>query len=153
MAAKHDPKGPEPIEVYVLKVTFKDRPDIYRVLKIASDNTLVELHEAIQGSIGWANDHMYAFYMSGRPGDQDTEYYPDHPEADWPAPPGKDAKVVLVGSKALDLRKGSRFLYLFDFGDDHHFDIEVQDILTDDPLSRKDLPKVIERKGKAPKQY
>jgi hypothetical protein len=153
MAKTIPQKGEDTIEVYILKVSFRDHPEIFRTIKTATDNTLVELHEAIQASIGWANDHMYAFYMSGRPGDQETEYYPDYPEADWPAHPGKDAKVVLVGSQALGLRKGSKFLYFFDFGDSHCFDVEVQDIIEDDPLSRKDLPKVIARKGKAPKQY
>jgi hypothetical protein len=153
MTPKRSSEEPEPLEVFVLKVSFRDHPDIYRVLKMSSESTLVELHEAIQSSIGWANDHPYAFYMSGREGDQETEYYPDHPEADWPAHPGRDAQIVMLCSKALGLSKGSKFLYFFDFGDSHRFDVEVLEImrsLGDAPVGR---PKVLERHGKAPKLY
>ena len=153
MATKRTVAELEPLEVFVLKVSFRDHPDIYRIIKMSSDSTLVELHEAIQASIGWANDHMYAFYMSGRQGDQETEYYPDHPEADWPAHPGRDAQIVMLCSKALDLRKGSRFLYFFDFGDCHCFDVEVLEIMRSLGGAPVGRPKVLERHGKAPRQY
>jgi hypothetical protein len=153
MAKTKPQKGEDTLEVFVLKVSFRDHPDVYRVIKMGSESTLVELHEAIQDAIGWANDHPYAFYMSGDYRDKETEYYPDHPEADWPAHPGRDAQIVMLCSKVLGLSKGSKFLYFFDFGDSHCFDVEVLEImrsLGDAPVGR---PKVLERHGKAPKQY
>jgi hypothetical protein len=153
MAKTKPQKGPMLTDVYVLKVHFKDRPKVHRVIKMSADSTLEDLHFAIQGAIGWSADHMYAFYMSGKAYDDDTEYYPNCPEEDWPAHPGKDAKVVRLGSEGLALRQGSKFLYLFDFGDDHRFGIEVLEIQKDVQVSRKDLPMVVDSKGKAPEQY
>jgi hypothetical protein len=44
-----------------------------------------------------------------------------------------------------------QFLYLFDFGDEWHFDVTLVKIQTDEPLLPS--PKILERKGKSPEQY
>jgi hypothetical protein len=50
----------------------------------------------------------------------------------------------------LDLWLRQHFLYIFDFGDDWRFDVELIEI-RDEP--HKGKPKVLESKGKNPKQY
>ena len=42
-------------------------------------------------------------------------------------------------------------LYLFDFGDEWHFDVTLVKIQTDKPILPS--PEILEQKGKAPEQY
>jgi hypothetical protein len=49
------------------------------------------------------------------------------------------------------LKKGQRFLFLFDFGDDQQFGIEVEGL--GEAKSGERYPLILEEKGKAPKQY
>ena len=51
----------------------------------------------------------------------------------------------------IDLVINQQILYLFDFGDGWHFDVTLEKIQTDVPLLPS--PEILERKGKAPKQY
>ena len=51
----------------------------------------------------------------------------------------------------LDLESGQKFLYLFDYGDDHEFEVEVVEIRSEAPAGQ--YPKLLESKGKAPEQY
>jgi hypothetical protein len=39
---------------------------VTRVIAMLDDQTLEDLHAAIQRAFGWDNDHLYAFFLSGR---------------------------------------------------------------------------------------
>ena len=62
-------------------------------------------------------------------------------------PPWTDEAVL----SELGLVKGHRFLYYFDYGDGHQFEIEVTDIRP--AAERGKYPRVVESHGKAPRQY
>jgi len=51
----------------------------------------------------------------------------------------------------LELYKGQKILYLFDFGDEWKFNVELIEIDNKAPLPLK--PMIIESKGEAPEQY
>lgn len=51
----------------------------------------------------------------------------------------------------LRLRMKQRFLYLFDYGDEHHFEVQLVGINPDAPKKR--YPRVVGKRGKAPSQY
>ncbi len=51
----------------------------------------------------------------------------------------------------LDLQVGQKFLYLFDYGDEYHFQIRVHAINPDAPEG--EYPRVVESRGQAPAQY
>jgi len=53
--------------------------------------------------------------------------------------------------KTLELRKRRRFLYLFDFGDQHHFKIKV--VGFGEAKKGEKYPKLVESAGKSPPQY
>ena len=143
-----DWKGEEevkgPVTTYVLKVTFKAAKRIWRKIEIAGPQTLDHLHFAIQDAIDWDADHLYSFYMSNRPWDRETEVSSPYAEDG-----GRRADRVRIGE--LDLRPKQKFLYLFDYGDSHAFDVEVVEIRPDMPTGQ--YPRVIEARGEAPEQY
>jgi hypothetical protein len=135
-------RRPSAIQTCTFKVTYLNAPDIWRTIEIADKQTLHTLHLAIQDAVDFADDHLYSFYMSNQAWDQNTEYA--HPHADGPS-----ATKVKIGD--LNLRMKQRFLYLFDYGDEHRFEVQLTDTSPDAP--KKDYPQVVERHGKNPVQY
>ena len=62
---------------------------------------------------------------------------------------GPHADKVTIGE--LGLYPGKTFLYLFDYGDEWEFKVEVEEISSDKPLPLK--PKLVGKRGEAPDQY
>ena len=56
---------------------------------------------------------------------------------------------VQVGQ--LDLKEGQKFLYLFDYGDSHEFDVKV--VRIDTNAEKGEYPKLVAQQGEAPAQY
>jgi hypothetical protein len=126
--------------VYIFKVTYKR--SIWRRIRISATNTLQHLHEAIQDAFDFYDDHLYAFFMDGQPWSRDAYWSRGDDQ-----PPYADKAVI----GRLELERGQRFLYLFDFGDEWKFEVRVEEILDSDvPPVR---PLVIGSKGEAPEQY
>lgn len=59
------------------------------------------------------------------------------------------AENTSIGS--LELYKGQKMLYRFDFGDEWKFDVELMEVDNEAPIPIK--PIIVEVKGKAPEQY
>ena len=89
-----------------LKVTLKgSKPPIWRRLLMPEDMTLLDLHEAIQASMGWDGGHLHAFSLGG------TDY--GDPEA------GDDFADSSAMTMGRVVKSGAtRFTYTYDFGDD-----------------------------------
>lgn len=51
----------------------------------------------------------------------------------------------------LELKPGDQFLYLFDYGDGHEFDVTVQSFNPASPPG--EYPRLLSRRGRAPRQY
>jgi len=62
---------------------------------------------------------------------------------------GPHADKVTIGE--LGLYPGKTFLYLFDYGDEWEFKVEVEEISSDKPVPLK--PKLVGKRGEAPDQY
>ena len=138
-----DPSAP-PATVYRFKVSLADRKDVWRTIDVRSDQTLEELHYAIQDAFGWDDDHLYAFFLSGKAWDASTEYI--RPEGRGPGE--RSARVRL---DRLGLRPRKRFLYIFDFGDEWRHEIRVEKAgLRPDA---GEYPRIVEEHGEAPPQY
>ncbi len=130
--------------VYACKVKFKWMKSIYRTIELRSDQTLEDLHLAIQRAIKWDNDHLYSFFMNGVAHDERYRYSCPYEED---RPPWTDEAVI----GQLGLVKRHKFLYYFDYGDGHEFEIEVTDIRPATEHSK--YPRVVESHGTAPEQY
>jgi hypothetical protein len=130
--------------VYAFKVRFLFAKRIYRVIEARSEQTLDHLQRAIQQAIDWDNDHLYAFYLNNRKYDHRygfaCPYEEDRPP--W-------TTEAIIGQLGLVLKH--KFLYHFDYGDDHLFEIEVVDIRPE--AYEGEYPRLVDSYGKAPEQY
>lgn len=133
---------------YIFKVTLKDRYEksakksTWRKIAIHSSQSLEHLHLAIQDSVDFEDDHLYAFYM-------DNRRYSDRCYLDsrGEEPPFADEKSL----EDLNLSIGQKFLYIFDFGDNWEFEIELLEI--DTKTQKKFKAKLIAEQGESPEQY
>jgi pRiA4b ORF-3-like protein len=130
---------------YRLKVSLAWDTTIWRVIEILDNQSLEDLHDAIQDAFRWDDDHLYAFFLSGERWDSLTEV--QRPTEFVEEPPTAD-EVPLA---ALDLQPGRRLFYLFDFGDELGHYVDVVESFT--PSSRAKYPRIVARHGKAPPQY
>lgn len=126
--------------IYTFKVSLGK--DAWANIQLDGNHTLDDLHECIQDAFDFDNDHLYSFFMDGRPWSDDKFAAPYDDE-------GPHADEVKIGE--LELHKNQKFLYLFDYGDEWRFNVEVIDIESSNLKLFK--PEIVEFNGKAPKQY
>lgn len=148
------------------------KEEVSRRIELKETQTLVDLHRAIQESLGWDDPHLYSFFMDGKAWSRNLEQEYVHPQLHRYLK-GKRAMLSVdymwyptesflwsmerrprsadTPIEALKLRKGRRFLYLFDFGDQHHFKIKV--IGFGEVKKGEKYPKLVESTGKSPPQY
>ncbi|MCO6449405.1 MAG: hypothetical protein J5I90_01335 [Caldilineales bacterium] len=234
------------MKTYTLMVTLPQVGKVSRSIEMASDQTLDDLHFAIQDAFEFDADHLYSFFMSGLAWDSETEYtIPEekmdemmfgmdedeeeddeegeeevdmefeamlqspeerqefmnalqnmsdddanklaqmmHDETGMPKfmtdmmvdfiknldqeeveilldperydelfgddEEAEDSTIATLES--LDLKVGSKFLYLFDYGDEWHFQVRVQKI-TKDADDDVEYPRLVAAVGEAPEQY
>lgn len=124
---------------------------ITRKIELKETQTLDDLHEAIiYRSFGWDDPHMYSFHFDNVPYSKNRkkEYSCDpNPDTFGGAKPNSSN----IKLKDLNLKTSQKFLFVFDFGDDHQFGINVEGF--GEIVKGKKYPIIIEEKGKAPKQY
>jgi hypothetical protein len=111
-----------------------------RTIELGAEQTLDDLHGAIQRAFGWDSDHLHAFYLTG-----------DRRDPRFTTPREDDDAFADVPLGALGFPAGHRFTYLFDFGDNNLFKIRV--VGTSKSAHGAKYPRVIEKKGKSPPQY
>ncbi|HEY5878975.1 MAG TPA: plasmid pRiA4b ORF-3 family protein [Nakamurella sp.] len=100
--------------VHRIKVTIAGcKPPIWRRLEVSSELGLLALHDVLQVSFGWSDQHLWQFTARGR------VYGID------------EAKQVTVGEVAPG--KGDAFEYLYDFGDRWVHRIRVEEVGPGDP--------------------
>lgn len=124
--------------------------DVTRKIEMRETQTLDELQESIiYDACGWSDGHMYSFHLDNIPYGATAMEYSCFPQPDPKT--GEKPKPTSTKLKDLGLKEGQKLLFLFDFGDDQEFGIEVEGFGRS--RSRAPYPMVIERKGKAPRQY
>jgi hypothetical protein len=131
--------------VFLFKISGGRGGGFSRTIALRSEQTLDDLHLAIQNAIDWDADHLYSFFMNGKSGDQ---HYAFSCPFDKESPPFADEAVI----GALGLMPKHKFLYLFDYGDCHEFAVEVVGILARREKGVR-YPRVLESHGEAPQQY
>jgi hypothetical protein len=138
--------SPAPV---VRGVTYRLRAHLHHgswwvELEVAAEHSLEHLHAALQSALGWDNDHLYAFYLSGRHGDPLTAV---------PCPEGCDrgptTEEVTLGH--FDPPVGSHFAYRFDFGDNWEFVVDVVARTASGPPRSR--PQRLAAHGRPPEQY
>ncbi|HUY78411.1 MAG TPA: plasmid pRiA4b ORF-3 family protein [Ktedonobacterales bacterium] len=149
-----EPPSPEAQStLYTMQVTFqehmlqpKSADHIWRRIELRGDQTLHDLHLAIQDAFGWDDDHLYAFFMTGKAWDQRDAYY---------SPFDQDEELIAsaVRIDELGLRARRTFMYLFDFGDELRHTVKVESVQRDGVQADVAYPRTIERHGDNVPQY
>ncbi len=135
--------------VYTLRVAYAATPHDPAVITIGGQHTLADLHDAIQRAFNWDADHLFSFFLSGQPWDAASEYAM---RLDTPSPGGQAPGLASTTTcDNLGLQVGQSFLYLFDYGDEHHFDIRVEARRSSD--QHPETPRIERLPVTPPEQY
>jgi len=104
---------------HLLRVTMRViDPPIWRLVRVPDAFTLHQLHRVLQIVFSHLDYHLYAFEVGER------RFEAPDPEAEHES---EDATVTPL--RDLKLSAGSRFTYVYDFGDDWEHDVVVERIL------------------------
>ncbi len=103
---------------YLLKITLLDvKPEIWREFVVPSDITLDRLHDVIQIIMGWHDFHIHEFKIGKN---RFSEFIDMEEQKDILFSPEFRLNEFLK-------RKGSKFIYLYDFGDLWEHSVVVKD--------------------------
>ncbi|MFD3157923.1 hypothetical protein ACFIJ5_13795 [Haloimpatiens sp. FM7330] len=126
--------------IYTFKV-YIDK-GVWSKIKLNATHTLEDLHDYIQAAFDFDNDHMYSFFMDGKAWSNNKFTCPYEDE-------GPHVDEVKIGE--LDLNEKQSFLYIFDYGDEWRFKVDVYSI---EKMNVSLLePQIVESKGQPPQQY
>ncbi|MBK1669490.1 hypothetical protein CKO28_15735 [Rhodovibrio sodomensis] len=114
-------------------------PTVRRRFEVPAEMTLADLHEVLQVTFQWDDDHLHSFQAG------ETRYGP--PEVrDGFGPPVQPEEGIKIGTLA---RKGrQRLRYLYDFGDDWLHDIRILQVRDADP--ERPAPALLHAQGRTP---
>lgn len=103
-------------KVYQLKISLLYiEPPIWRRVLVSGEATLLHLHRVIQIAMGWTNSHLHQFIV------KDKHYSIPSPDDLLPVEDERNYKVSQIAPK-----KGSKFIYEYDFGDGWQHEIVVE---------------------------
>ena len=118
-----------------------------RTIEMKETQTLQQLHDAIIKELQWQDDHLYSFFLSNKAWDNNKKYEYTRPDQDEPL----EANSAKIAISKLCLKQKQKFVYVFDFGDDHQFRIQVKKF--GKTIKGKKYPLTLEAKGKTFEQY
>jgi hypothetical protein len=129
------PQAPQ-CKGYQLKITLKRvKPAIWRRITAPAQCSLAELHCVIQEAMGWHDEHLHEFLI-------DKRRFADCQQDPFTS----DVHDFELGS--FNFQVGSKFVYVYDFGDGWEHSIEVEKLLDADALEASDV--FINGKGGCP---
>ena len=113
--------------VWQLRIELLDvEPRVWRRLLVPADITLPKLDRVIQTALGWTNSHPHEFVINGTHyAVRDADWVDDLPHVD-------ERRVVLHEALGMDTRC---FDYVYDFGDDWHHLVLVENRYPERPKS------------------
>jgi hypothetical protein len=135
---------------HIVRVALQDEPSIYREIEVESRKSLSDLAEAIVHAFGFEFDHAFGFYskLTGR------DVMRSQPKYELFADMGEQTTAKSVRRTPMadafpDV--GHTMLFMFDYGDDWRFVVEV--IGLSQRVGKTRYPKVLKKVGEAPEQY
>jgi hypothetical protein len=135
---------------HIVRVTLQDEPTIFREIEVESRKTLSDLAETIVHAFGFEFDHAFGFYskLTGQ------DVMRSQPKYELFADMGEKTNAKSVSkTHVADAfpNVGHTMLFMFDYGDDWRFVVEVIGLGQKTAKSR--YPKVLKKIGEAPEQY
>ena len=128
-------------------LTGEPEPPVLRTIAVREDQTLEQLHESLRLAFGWADPHLYSFWVTGKFWDDTGEYIAAY-EVEEVGAQKASAADVTIGE--LGLRKGKTIAYLFDYGDQWMLPLKVVDRWE---AGDECYPMLVEAEGVPPPQY
>jgi hypothetical protein len=130
--------------VLVFDAELVDVPDVRARIAVGLTQHLTALHDAIQESFQWCDDHLYSFWLDGRFwGEKDSEFV-------RPGTPDAESQTADVPLAELDLAIGAKIAYVFDYGDEWRVQLTLSGQTEADAGT---YPRVLKRDGTPPPQY
>jgi hypothetical protein len=136
------------VRALAFQAALVGEPDVVvRTIAMREDQTLEQLHEALRLAFGWADPHLYSFWVGSKFWDSEGDEYTAPFEVEEM---GKDKRSARTPIAELGLRKGRSLAYVFDFGDEWRLLLKVADTwdAEDDAY-----PVLVEAHGTPPPQY
>jgi len=122
--------------VHRVKVSLHGaKPPVWRRVAVPANLTLAELHEVILRAMGWHGGHLHLFSTGW------AEYGTPSPDLGHADDSAVRLSEVLSGP-------GDKLRYTYDFGDDWEHDIQLEEILSEEPGSS--YPFCLAGKGACP---
>lgn len=141
----------------VIRAKVMESKRIYRDVEISSDSTLEDLALAIVEVFGWDCDHCYGFYshlgQSLHDSEESYELFADLAEEDGSAMDVRDGVLGVKDTAIGDVfeNRGKKMQFLFDYGDDHRFELEARGF--DETMPGVLYPRLMSAKGELGPQY
>lgn len=126
---------------FIVKVSLGRQ--CWRRIGLAGDTYLTAFADTILDAFDFENDHLFCFRYKDRFGRNAEIDDPRLTEGE-----SLPADAVRIGD--LPLLEGTHLTFLFDFGDQWEFAIEVERVDADLAVPK---PRILERAGNAPRQY
>jgi len=139
----HVPADP-PNTAHLFEMSYGDRSSFKARFQVRSDQSMDRVLLAILAALSWDHDHMHAFYMSGRCWDERTQL--PHGELS-----DGDSDLVHLDVGQLGLRKGVKFVCLYDFGDNNKLPIRCLGLVSVSEASPS--YEILSQTGAPPEQY
>jgi len=144
-------------QVYVFRAKLKGWHGVRRTIAIRAEETLVDLHDALQAAFAWDGQRPFAFWLSGRFWAREGVEYV-HPlglkgkslQGSHSAIAGLRRRSAARPLERLGLIDGQRIAYVFDFHREWRVRLTLRKIAADDGGH---YPRVLESVGDAPPQY
>ena len=135
---------------HLFRVSLQDEPTLLREIEIASDKTLVDLAKAIVRAFDFQFDHAFGFYsaLTGREVLRAQPKYEVFADMGERTDSGSVKRTSIVEAFPM---VGHTMLFLFDYGDDWRFVVEVIGRGEREPKGR--YPQVLRKVGRSPEQY
>lgn len=133
------------VDFYVFRAALAGFRGVSRKLAIREDETLADLHQLIQFAFDWDDDHLYAFWLSGKFWDRRDVAF------------GRPGFCRESGDRSartrldqLGLEPGQTLAYVFDFGDEWRVRLKLLAVIR---AGDAPVPPILDSRGEAPPQY
>lgn len=136
--------------IHILRVTLADEQSIHRDIEIPSAKSLFNLAKGIVSAFDFDFDHAFGFYS----GLASRTMMEKNPKYELFADMGEETEALSVKktciAEALP-KVGHKMMFLFDYGDEWLFRVEV--IGLGKKVARSRYPKILASVGAPPQQY
>ena len=126
--------------------------DCMREIEISADDSLMDLHYAIQDAVDFDCDHMFEFFYGRNPRNRKVLFEPAGDAYDFENPLEFYETIPLATVWPVPAQ-GVQLFYHFDFGDDWYFKVRKISRVDKAPEPGVQYPRVIKKEGPNPEQY